>query len=97
MSRKDCRQRKLYVPRLRYNTYVSKLTLSVNDRVISRAKLYAKQRGVSISEMVESYLAAVAAPDFPAGPETPILRALRGSLKKADLAGYRKHLAAKYR
>jgi hypothetical protein len=76
---------------------MSKLTLSVDARVISRAKRYAKQRGISISEMVESYLAAVSAPAFPDGPETPILRTLRGSLKKADLAGYRKHLAAKYR
>ena len=75
---------------------MSKLTLSVDDRVVSRAKRYAKQRGVSVSEMVEAYLAAVAEPSSPATHDAPILRAVRGSLKKADLEGYRKHLAAKY-
>ena len=76
---------------------MSKLTLSVDDRVISRAKRYAKQRGVSISAMVEAYLAAVAEPSSRSVAETPILNSLRGSLKNADLGEYRKHLSAKYR
>jgi hypothetical protein len=76
---------------------MSKLTLSVDDNVVSRAKRYAKQRGVSISQMVETYLAAVADPSSPATQDSPILRSLRGSLKKADLQDYRRHLAAKYR
>ena len=76
---------------------MSKLTLSVDDRVISRAKRYARQRGVSVSEMVEAYLAAVADPLAGSRPDTPILHSLRGSLKKADLAEYRRHLGAKYR
>ena len=73
-----------------------KLTLSVDDQVISRAKRYAKQHGVSVSEMVEAYLEAVAAPSPPMR-DTPILRSLRGSLHKADRSEYKKHLAAKYR
>jgi hypothetical protein len=76
---------------------MSKLTLSVDDRVVSRAKSYARQRGVSVSEMVEAYLAAVAGPPAPATRDAPILRSLRGSLKKAAIEEYRKHLAAKYR
>jgi antitoxin component of RelBE/YafQ-DinJ toxin-antitoxin module len=75
---------------------VAKLTLSVDERVVSRAKRYAKQRGVSISEMVEAYLAAVATPSS-APRDAPILRSVRGSLKKAHLGDYKKHLAAKYR
>jgi hypothetical protein len=77
---------------------MSKLTLSVNDAVVARAKRHAKRQGVSVSQMVEAYLAAVsesgaASPrDIP-----PILRSLRGSLQRADLEGYRKHLAAKYK
>jgi hypothetical protein len=74
---------------------MAKLTLSVDGRVVSRAKQYAKLRGVSVSEMVETYLAAVAEPPHSAG--APILRSVRGILKKADVADYRKHLAAKYR
>jgi hypothetical protein len=76
---------------------VSKLTLSVDNRVVSRAKQYAKRRGVSVSKMVEAYLAAVAEPASPATSAAPILRSVRGVLKKADIGEYRKHLSAKYR
>jgi hypothetical protein len=76
---------------------MAKLTLSVDNRVVSRAKHYAKRQGVSISTMVEAYLAAVAEPPGPATDAPPILRSMRGVLKKADIGEYRKHLAAKYR
>lgn len=76
---------------------MSKLTLSVDNRVISRAKSYAKRRGVSVSEMVEAYLAAVAEPRPLATRDAPILRSVQGSLKKADIEEYGKHLAAKFR
>jgi hypothetical protein len=77
---------------------MSKLTLSVDKGVISRAKRYAKQRGISVSGMVEAYLAAVSEPPSRRLVETPpMLRALRGSLKNADLEEYKEHLAAKYR
>jgi uncharacterized protein DUF6364 len=76
---------------------MSKLTLSVDSRVVLRAKHYAKQRGVSVSELVETYLAAVAGPQSPDTREAPILHSVRGSLKKADVEDYRRHLAAKYR
>jgi hypothetical protein len=75
---------------------MSKLTLSVDEHVVSRAKRYARQHGVSISEMVETYLEAVAGPPKLSQTDAPVLRSLRGSLKKADLAAYKKHLAAKY-
>lgn len=75
---------------------MSKLTLSVNDRIVARAKRYAKQRGVSVSKLVEDYLAAVSEP-AQSGPDTPILRSVRGVLKRGDANEYRKHLVAKYR
>ena len=75
---------------------MSKLTLSVDETVVARAKDYAKRNGISISEMVEAYLAAVADPAS-ASKDAPILRSVRGSLKKAKVDEYRKHLAAKYR
>jgi hypothetical protein len=78
------------------DTYLAKPTLSVDNRVVSRAKQYAKRRGVSISGMVEAYLAAVADPPSPATRAAPILRSVRGVLKHADIDEYRKHLAAKY-
>jgi len=76
---------------------MSKLTLSVEKSVISQARRFAKQQGVSISEMVEAYLAAVAAPPKRGPRNSPILHSLRGSLKKADLEEYWSHLTAKYR
>ena len=78
-------------------TYMAKLTLSVDSRVVQRAKQYAKRRGVSVSKMVETYLAAVAEPLHSIGETAPILRSVRGVLKNADIDEYRKHLAAKYR
>jgi len=86
-----------YVRILCYHTYMAKLTLSVDNRVVSRAKQYAKRRGVSVSKMVEGYLAAVAEPPSCATADAPILRSVRGILKSADVDEYRKHLAAKYR
>jgi hypothetical protein len=76
---------------------MAKLTLSVDNGVVSRAKQYAKRRGVSVSEMVEAYLSAVAEPPSSSTSAAPILRSVRGALKSADVGEYRKHLAAKYR
>ena len=81
----------------RDNTYMAKLTLSVDGRVVSRAKSYAKQRGLSVSQMVEAYLTAVAQSTVKVTGDTPVLRSVRGSLKSADLAGFRKHWVEKYR
>jgi len=72
-----------------------KLTLSVDPDVVSRAKRYAKQNGLSLSKMVEVYLASVSAPP-PAQDLPPILRSLRGILRKGDPEDHKKHLAEKY-
>ena len=74
---------------------MSKLTLSVDPRVVSRAKRYAKARGLSVSGMVESYLSAVAQPSA-AIDDPPLLRAVKGTLKRANLEEYHKHLVDKY-
>lgn len=76
---------------------MAKLTLSVDDHVVSNAKRYAKLRGVSVSEIVETYLAAVAAPAVSVTGSTPILHSVRGVLRNAEVSEYRQHLAAKYR
>ena len=76
---------------------MAKLTLSVDGGVVSRAKQYAKRRGVSVSNMVEAYLAAVAGPQSSTAGAASILRSVRGVLKNADIDQYRKHLAEKYR
>ena len=76
---------------------MAKLTLSVEDEVVSRAKDYARSRGLSVSKIVESYLAAVAEPISTSKGATSILRTVRGVLKNANIDDYREHLVAKYR
>jgi Family of unknown function (DUF6364) len=76
---------------------MAKLTLSVDDQVIARAKQFAKLHGSSISKMVETYLFEVSEPPSRSAKGAPILRSLRGIIKNADIEDYRKHLATKYR
>jgi hypothetical protein len=75
---------------------MAKLTLSVNDCVVSLAKQYAKRQGVSVSQMVESYLAMVVEPSSAETVDPPILRAMRGILRHADFDGHARHLANKF-
>ncbi len=73
----------------------TKLTLSVNPAVVSRAKRYAKRQGVSVSRLVEVYLATISDPATPA-ELPPVAASLRGILKGVDTEAYRKHLVRKY-
>jgi hypothetical protein len=74
---------------------MAKLTLSIEDTVIQRAKRYAKARRTSVSELVETYLDTLSKPLKPV--DAPMLRSIRGTLKRVSLKDYRKHLARKYR
>lgn len=80
---------------------MSKLTLSVDDAVVRRAKRYARTRGTSVSRLVERFLDLVARDLRPKRPEissdAPVLRRLRGSLRGVRLTEYRAHLVRKYR
>jgi len=63
---------------------MAKLTLSVDETVVERAKRYAAKRQTSVSRLVESYLEALSQPtpeerqDLP-----PVTRRLFGILKGA--------------
>ena len=94
----------LYTRSRHSNTYgechkiriMSKLTLSVDAPVIAGAKRYARARGVSVSKLVQAYLADLAEPQA-SEEEPPVLRSLRGTLGRATVNDYRKHLREKYR
>lgn len=76
---------------------MAKLTLSVDERVIERAKTYARARGTSLSGLVEQMLDfAVSGSDRP-GITPPVLSRLRGSLKGVDRRDYHRYLERKYR
>lgn len=79
---------------------MSKLTLSVEDAVVRRAKRYAATRGTSVSRLVEQYLDLVSRPAASHQAElTPLLRRLRAELKglSVDADDYHRHLERKYR
>jgi uncharacterized protein DUF6364 len=80
----------------------AKLTLKLDKEVIERAKEYAQERGLSLSGMVESYFAALAAAEAPESPLrlTGLVGELAGVLKGAQVedwkGGYADYLARKY-
>lgn len=79
---------------------MKKLTLSVDARVVARAKSFAQKRGTSVSRLVERYLDAVSSPAAPAGEDLPpVTRRLFGALRgqKVERADYLAHLDHKYR
>jgi hypothetical protein len=77
---------------------MGKLTLSVRDDVVRRAKAYATARSTSVSRLVEGFLDAVSrAGSASIAEEPPVLRRLRGTLKGARIEAWREHLAEKHR
>lgn len=78
----------------------TKLTLRLEERLIRRAKSYARQSGKSLSELVADLFSRLAAPDAPPERElTPAVRKLAGALAGRPLAreDYRAHLEKKHR
>ncbi|HEX9724644.1 MAG TPA: DUF6364 family protein [Vicinamibacteria bacterium] len=77
----------------------SKLTLRVDEKMVRRAKAYAKRTKRSVSQMVADYFALLGS--RAAGGEaewTPIVRSLKGSLRGAEVSeeDYRRHLEEKH-
>lgn len=76
---------------------MAKLTLSVDERVIERAKTYASARGTSLSGLVEQMLDQAASGSDEPNMTPPVLSRLRGSLKGVDRRHYHRYLERKYR
>ena len=74
-----------------------KLTLSVDEKVVGRAKRYAARHGTSVSRMGERYLGLVVAPKETAEEDPPVLRMLRGAAKGVSHEEFGRHLQRKYR
>jgi Family of unknown function (DUF6364) len=70
----------------------TKLTLTIEERVIKTAKRYAQKKGRSLSGLVENYLKALASEDSSANEMTPRVRRLRGSMKLPSDFNYKKML-----
>ena len=82
------------IDRVRY-VYMAKLTLSVDSKVVQQAKRYARTKRTSVSRLVESYLQLLGPSGLGVG-QSPVLRELRGLLRRGSAADYRRHVIRKY-
>ena len=71
----------------------TKLTLTLDDKVIQSAKRYARTRGRSVSELVESYFKSLTElSGEPSEELTPSVKSLLGSFKAPKDFDYKKIL-----
>ena len=81
----------------------TKLTLRLNDHVIERAKIYARNHRISLSKMIESYLDGLTQTkeEETKIPITPLVESLSGVINlPADFdykKGYSDYLEEKYK
>jgi 23S rRNA maturation-related 3'-5' exoribonuclease YhaM len=79
----------------------TKLTLTMEDKVIDSAKKYARQQGKSLSGIVENYLKSISTQETTAENLSPKVARLKGVIKLPDDFDYKKEignaLARKYR
>jgi len=74
----------------------TKLTLTIEQTVIEKAKKYANVKGRSLSDIVENYLKAITKEDTVESIElTPIVKSLKGSFKVSKDLDYKKELSKK--
>ena len=62
----------------------TKLTLTVEESVIKKAKFYAKSTGRSLSELIENYLDSLTVESENMQQVSPKLRKLAGAVKLPD-------------
>lgn len=70
----------------------TKLTLTIDDSVISIAKKYAKQKGKSLSDIVENYLMSLTSKENKDEQISPKILKLMGVIKLPDNFDYKKEL-----
>jgi transposase len=71
----------------------TKLTLTIEQSVIERAKSYAKEKGHSLSEIIENYLKTITIEQKPIEKVSPITKSLRGSFKAPIDFDYKEELS----
>ncbi len=79
----------------------TKLTLRLDEDLVTSAKDYARRSGKSVSQLVAAYFSALQhLGNEDAGKRlTPLVRSLKGAWKGSpvDVEDYRRHLTEKYR
>ncbi len=77
----------------------TKLTLRMDEKVINRAKAYARKSGKSVSQLVADFFALLGSKEERKSSEmTPKVKSLRGVFRGSDLSidNYRRHIEDKY-
>lgn len=71
----------------------TKLTLTLENKIIKKAKKYAKDEGRSLSKIIENYLQSVTANQNGHEYEmTPVVKSLRGAFKAPAEFDYKSEL-----
>ncbi|MBS1651288.1 MAG: hypothetical protein JSU07_04680 [Bacteroidetes bacterium] len=71
----------------------TKLTLTIDDSVILIAKKYAKQKGKSLSDIIENYLMSLTSKESKEEKISPKILELIGVIKLPNNFDYKKELA----
>ena len=72
----------------------TKLTLTIEQTIIEKAKKYANVKGRSLSNIVENYLKAITKEDNIESTDlTPIVKSLKGTFKAPKNIDYKKELS----
>ena len=78
-----------------------KLTLSLNEKVIEKAKIYAQDHQISLSRLIESYLSSLIDNKSEEITITPLVESLSGVVSIPDefdyKNGYTDYLLEKYK
>ena len=71
----------------------TKLTLSIEQSVIDKAKEYARNKKRSLSDLIENYLKALTSDELREGShDAPIVKSLRGSFQAPEDFDYKQEL-----
>lgn len=78
----------------------TKLTLNINEQVISTAKMYAKSNSVSLSKLIENYLLTLTSKTENQSKVSPLVESLTGVITLDKNSDYKKdysdYLTKKY-
>ncbi|HZX59917.1 MAG TPA: DUF6364 family protein [Mucilaginibacter sp.] len=70
----------------------TKLTLTIEGEVIDSAKKYARQKGKSLSDIVENYLKSISVQEITAEDISPRVARLKGVIKLPKDFDYKKEI-----
>ncbi len=71
----------------------TKLTLTIEQSIIEQAKLYAKEKGRSLSELIENYLKVVLDDKLEKVRISPSIKKLKGSITLPEDFDYKAELS----